>query len=503
MPDNSPVLVAVGQQTFRDRDPARTPVDAMEAAARLALADAGNVRLAEAIDTVVTVPFIGTQVPDIAALMPTNTAALLADRLGLQARLFSADVGGSLPQLFVNRFADQLAAGECRAVMICGSELLATMFDALRGGKDISGWTIAGQRAPEMLSEGTDMSYATERAHGLFEPINTYPLFESALRHHKNLDSDTHNARIAGIVSRMSEVAAANPHAWRPRQVSVEEALSTENGNRMIVYPYTKVMNSILAVDMAAAVIMTTEAHARALGFDAAQMIYLRGGAEAHDVDYVSERVDFFSSPALQRIGPQALAMAGMDVGEIDLFDIYSCFPAAVQIACDALGLEVDDPRGLTVTGGLTLFGGPGNNYSLHAIAEMVSRLRERGGNGLVTANGGYITKHAVGVYSSVAPESGWDSSRRTSVQAELDAQPHPVLDTAPRGRGVVEGHALRFEQGEPSGALIVGRLDNGKRFVAHTRKDPELLESLVGADAVGRVGRVSPGDDKNLFEFE
>jgi acetyl-CoA C-acetyltransferase len=172
-----------------------------------------------------------------------------------------------------------------------------------------------------------------------------------------------------------------------------------------------------------------------------------------------------------------------------------------VQVACDELGLAVDDPRGLTVTGGLTLFGGPGNNYSLHAIAEMVARLRERGsGHGLVNANGGYITKHAVGVYSTEPGD--WDSSMRVDLQAELDAMPHPTLETRPAGRGVIEGHCVRYEGGEPAVGIVVGRLDNGDRFLAHTHPDPAVLSQLIGADAVGTEGTVTPGEETNLFEF-
>ena len=280
-----------------------------------------------------------------------------------------------------------------------------------------------------------------------------------------------------------------------------EEVLSTDNGNRMISYPYTKVMNAILRVDMASAVVMTTAGMARELGIDDAQMIYLRGGAEAHDVEYFAERVDFHSSPALRRVGGQALAMSGLSIDDMTLFDIYSCFPSAVQIACDELGLVVDDPRGLTVTGGLTLFGGPGNNYSLHGIAEMVARLRgQQNAHGLVNANGGYITKHAVGIYSTEPGE--WELSHRIDPQPELDAMPHPQLETTPEGRGVIEGHCVRYEGGEPALGIVVGRLDSGKRFIAHTRPDAEVLAQLIGADAVGVEGQVTAGDPTNLFEF-
>jgi len=501
MTDNAPVLVAVGQTTYRDKDASRTLVDAMEDAARKALDDASCPGLATAIDAVVTVPFMMNAVPQLAGLMTPNPGALLRDRLGLEAKTYTAGVGGSLPQFFVNRFADRLVAGQCRAVMIAGSELLATLFSALGNGQDLAAWAEGGSETATSLGQDKEMTHPAEHAHGLFEPINVYPMFESAIRHHKGLDSEAHLARIAGITSRASEVAANNPYAWRQNAMTAAEVLSTDNGNRMISYPYTKVMNAILRVDMASAVIMTTAGTARSLGIDNEQMIYLRGGAEAHDVEYVVERIDFHSSPALRRVGAQALGMSGMTIDNMDLFDLYSCFPSAVQVACDELGISVDDPRGLTLTGGLTLFGGPGNNYSLHGIAEMVAKLREKGsGSGLVNANGGYITKHAVGIYST--EPGAWDLSQRLDPQPELDAMPHPELDTAPEGRGIIEGHCVRYEGGEPALGIVVGKLDSGRRFVAHTRSDAEVLEQLIGADFVGREGRVTAGEPTNLFEF-
>ena len=65
-----------------------------------------------------------------------------------------------------------------------------------------------------------------------------------------------------------------------------------------------------------------------------------------------------------------------MLLDDIGALDLYSCFPSAVQIACDEMGIDPDDKRGLTVTGGLPYFGGPGNNYVTHSIAEMMNTVR-------------------------------------------------------------------------------------------------------------------------------
>ncbi|HEY7776442.1 MAG TPA: acetyl-CoA acetyltransferase, partial [Kineobactrum sp.] len=494
MLDSQPIIISQAQRTWRDRNPDRSLLDALEEVSVAALQDIGSARLTAAVDTVATVPFLASQVPDLAGMMPMHSGDILCQRLGLRATTFTSDVGGNTPQLMVNYFADRLAAGESRAVLVTGAELFATLFSALSSGQDLSHWQQSGVRPPIKLDEPRPPCTELERAHGMFEPINTYPLFESALRHAAGWDQQTHLARLGRLVSGMSEVAAANPYAWRQEALSPAQVLDPNQGNRMITWPYTKVMNAILAVDMAAAVVMTTVGTARELGIDPSRWVYLRGGAEANDIWNVSERERLHESPALAACSRSALAMAGLELAEVDLFDLYSCFPSAVQVACNAIGLDVEDPRGVTVTGGLTLFGGPGNNYSLHAIAEMVSRLQAgKGRHGLVTANGNYLTKHAVGVYSVDPGSAPWPLAR-PDLQVLLDAGPRLVVDAKARGTGTLDACAVVFGKEGPRRGIVLGRMQDGRRFIANTPADPALLARLVAMDPVGVQGRVTPG---------
>jgi acetyl-CoA C-acetyltransferase len=345
------------------------------------------------------------------------------------------------------------------------------------------------------------MTAPTEQAHGLFEPIHAYPLFESALRHALGLDATAHAERLGGLVSRMSEVAARNPHAWKQQRLTPAEVLSTEGGNRMICHPYTKVMNSIIAVDQAAAVLLTTVGHARALGIDEGRWVYLRGAADAQDVWYLSERPRLHESPALRAAAAAALEQAGCGLADIRLLDLYSCFPSAVQVACRALGLAIDDPRGLTVTGGMSLFGGPGNNYSLHAIATVCEKLREAGeGTALVTANGGYLTKHSVGVYARQPGADPWAPREGGSLQVEAGGARRSLVRDGD-GEATVVAHTVRYNRGEPVEGIVLGELEAGRRCVA-TSTDPGTLAALLGEDCVGRCGRVSPGEERNQFSL-
>jgi len=242
-----------------------------------------------------------------------------------------------------------------------------------------------------------------------------------------------------------------------------------------------------------AAVLVTSVGEARALGIPASRWVYLAGCGDAHDHWFVTDRVNYFSSPAIRRAGTTALEMAGATIGDIAHFDIYSCFPSAVQIARDALGIAADDPRPLTSTGGLPYFGGPGNNYSMHGIAAVMDKVRARpGSKGLVTALGWYITKHSVGIYSTQPPDKPWQRRDPAADQAEIDARKGPEVVREPNGPAEVETYTVFFDRdGTPVRGLVVGRLEGGRRFLAELPSDRALLESMTQEEAIGRRGEV------------
>ena len=204
----------------------------------------------------------------------------------------------------------------------------------------------------------------------------------------------------------------------------------------------------------------------------------------------------------MQRVFAQAFDMAGCTLADIGVLDIYSCFASAVEVACDALGLAPDDPRGLTVTGGLPYFGGPGNNYVTHSIAEMVQRVRAQPGTkGLVTANGNYLTKHSAGIYSTEPPARPFAPADPALLQAELDATiPRPPLVDLADGSAQVESYTVSHDGKGPVNAVVIGRLDDGSRFIANTPPDAALWAEMQTHDFLGRHGRVHNDGRINRF---
>ena len=426
-----------------------------------------------------------------------NVPKSLAQKLAIAPPdLVYSPTGGNAPQMMVNLMAERIAQGQHRLVLLAGAECMHTLVRALKEGNNLS-WHDAHDPS-EMEDLGKNEisgSSPSEITHGLHFPINVYPLFENALRKHYGRSISDHQQKIGQLMSPFTEIAAAHAHAWFPQQRSADEIATESKDNRYVGFPYTKYMNAIMRVDQSAALLMSNVETARELGIPRENWIFLHGCGDAHDVWFVSERVNYHSSPAIAHISKSAFDMAGWHIDEIDFIDLYSCFPCAVQIARDALGLAEGDRRPLTVTGGLPYFGGAGNNYAMHSIATMIEKLRAQpGSKGLCTANGYYLTKHSIGLYSTDPISTPWQRRAPSALQAEIDAIPHPHAEDAPEGKSKIETYTvLHGRQGVEHG-LIIGRLENGKRFCANIT-DPALRDRLMKEDCFGMDGIVKQGD--------
>lgn len=505
--DNTPILVGVSQTTYRDiGNPERTPVDALQDALQGALDNSGKGdALSAAIDTLCSEPSLLEVTEDLAALLNRFPGPELVKRLGLKnARCLKAPEGGNGPQMLINHFAKELHSGQRRAVALCGGEMTASFRALLGGGADISHWQQGAQGDTEQPWPDRDGAHAQEHKHNLWLPTNMYPLFENALRHRYGHSFEQHQQHIGKIMQGLSDTAAANPDAWsyqRPR--SAEQLTSFAERSPCLALPYNKYLCAQMNVDMAAAVIMTTVGTARELGISEDRWIYLNGCAEVNDIWYVGERPDLSRSKPIELAGQTALQRAQCSIDDIALMDIYSCFPCAVELACDALNIDPFGERKLSLTGGLPYFGGPGHGYSLHAIVTLAEQLRERPHDkGMITANGWYMTKQAIGIYAAKPSAKEWQRGDDRPLQQQIDNQQAPNISEAPQGPGRVDSFTVVCEGGEPSQGIIVGKLDSGERFIAHTENDPALLSQMMTEDVIGQRGQVSTGSEHNLFRF-
>lgn len=476
----TPVIIGVGQRSQRvDRgEPALEPVDLMVVAAEAALGDAGGVD-ASAIDSVRTVSLLSWRY--------TDPGSLVAQRLGVGHDVDSgiSAMGGNSPQMLLNQTALDIAAGDVSCVLLTGAEAWRTR-SAHRAAGTTPDWTVEpeGTEPAREIGTAVDMNHEAETSLGIFLPIQVYPMFEQARRHHLGRTMAEHLPVIAELWSRFSEVAAKNPHAWIQEPMTPDEIATPTPQNRMVGAPYTKVMNSNNAVEQSAAVLVCSVEVAERLGVPRDRWVFPLAGADAHEHPYVSHRDNLYTSPAVGVAGRAVLDAAGLTIDDITHVDLYSCFPVAVQVGADELGLDLD--RQLTLTGGLSFAGGPWNNYVMHSIAAMVETLRQDPGTaGLVWANGGYLTKHAFGLYSTEPPETGF---RHVHPQEEIDALPSREVSTDHDGPAEVESWVVMYgKDNRPENAIVALLLEDGRRAWG-TTADPETLEVLAAEDIIGRT---------------
>jgi acetyl-CoA C-acetyltransferase len=500
----TPVLVGVAQYVDRDSEPARalSPADMLAKVASGAIADSEGREVADAIDTVVVIRLFADSSPAFRSPFGeyTNLPRSLANRIGAEPReLIYPPVGGNTPQMMVNRLAERIANGEADVALIAGCEPLRTQARAAKAGVKLE-WGEDTGDAPDPLEKDKPMISRHEMAHGIVMPVSVYPLFENAVGHHYGRTPLEHRAAIGRLMAPFTRVAAANPFSGLPIERTPDELITPTDDNRYIGYPYTKYLNSNMFVDQAAALLMMSTAAADRLGVPVDKRVYLHGCADTHEKLLVSDRLDYWSSPAVRVGAAQALAQAGKTVADLRHIELYSCFPVAVEIAADMIGIAHDDPRGLTLTGGLPYFGGPGNNYSTHGIAEMVTRCRAAPDSfGLVFANGGYLTKHGFGVYSTAPTQGAWRRPDPSTYQAEIDAMPSPRLVEAPNGDGTIETYTVLFDKGRPGVGTIIGRLDGGERFLAQMH---DRLDELIDKPVIGRRITVTAGEPANRATF-
>ena len=283
-------------------------------------------------------------------------------------------------------------------------------------------------------------------------------------------------------------VAARNPFASAGVERSAEELITVTEDNRMICDPYPRLLVARDQVNQGAAAVLVSAETARRLGVPQEKWVFLHGQADLVDQPLLDRADLSFNSASILAV-QEALRVADVGIDDIATFDLYSCFPVPVFNFCDGMGLSTDDPRGLTLTGGLPYFGGPGNSYSLHAIAETVAAMRSAPGQfGLVAANGGVMSKYSVGIYST-AP-APWKPDASAKLRRQVADRPVVPLTAQADGDAVIETYTVRYDWPVRTG-IIIGRMQSDdSRFMAVT-DDAELVALLSEGEPLGARIRV------------
>lgn len=496
LPPTTPVLIGVGEVSetlgspdYAARSEAALAADAVRAAAADAVAGSGTdpAEVLAALDAAAMTRSFEAMGFGSPLGTPTSYPWAVLRRVGASPSYVVHDaLGGQTPQSLVGELAQAIAEGEHRVALVMGADVTSTTRHFTRGAgaggerpdfhEDVTGPEVDRGRGTHLVNTRHQV------LHGMTNAPVQYALLEHARRHRLGLDRRTYARQMAELLAPMSEVAAAHPHAAAPTVRSVEEVVTTTADNRVVADPYRRLMVARDQVNQGAAVLLASVEAARALGVPPERWVFMHGHASLAEQTML-ERPDLSRGPATVAAVQHALDGAGIGIEDVDAMDLYSCFPVAITTVTDALGIDTSDPRRLTLTGGLPFFGGAGSNYSLHAVAEAVRRTRrDPASTVLVGANGGQLSKYAVGVYA--ARPRPWVPDDSAAVQAALDSGPRVPWTEVADGPAVVETFSVEPRRDGSRTAMLVCRDLAGRRFLASAAADEELLGLLADEDA-------------------
>jgi acetyl-CoA C-acetyltransferase len=485
-----PVIVGVGEVDDRPAEitAGLEPLALLEAALRRAEQDSGAKWLGT-VDSLDIVNFLSWRYQD--------PAKQLSDRLGIAPRhAYYGPVGGESPIRYLHEAAQRIARGECSVAAICGAEAQSTATKAERAGVTLP-WTPFAHDVPEP-KRGAAFQKPMAVTLGVFRPVTVYPLYEAATAPYWGQTPREALAESGDLWSTFSGVAARNPHAWLKRRFAADEITTPTPDNRLIAWPYTKLMVANPTVNMGAAILLTSLAQAREAGIAEDRLVHVWGGASAEEPRDYLIRDQFYESHAQNAVLKAVMELAGGDGKAFDAIELYSCFPCVPKMARRTLGLGTDVQP--TVTGGLTFFGAPLNTYMTHAACAMVRRLRSGARLGLLYGQGGFVTKHHGLVLSRQPPRE--TLAQDTSVQAEADRNRGTVPEfvTEADGNGSVESFTAIYRRGGEieHGVVMLRTAANARALARVPTHDQGTLAHLLAMDRtpVGSTGEIVTADD-------
>ena len=504
--DNTPIIVGVGQITEavpEDLNKASSHADLAAKAALEALKDAKGVDLASTIDVIAAVKIFSDSNPVNQATTgrSSNFPRSIGNRIGAKPKQAIYDaVGGDSPQRLVNEYMEKLAKGDCEMVLVVGGEALATVKAAAKQKVQLN-WreAVKGQLEDRGISSGK-LGTATGFQHQLVMPMQYYGLMENARRGMLGMNLKDYTLEMAAEFSKLSTIATTNKYASFPTAYDTNFLATPSKENPLIIAPYTKRLMANDRVNQGAAILLTTVGKAKELGIGEENWVYLHGYAKTEE-PVLLERPNMGQSEAMKQALLVALKNANKTSTDIQHFDIYSCFPIVVSEAKQVLNISKEDSRPISQTGGLPYFGGPGNNYMTHGICSLVDTLRKDAGSfGLAYGNGGWMSKHAAAIYSTMPTQGQWEAQSMPA----YPKQQRMEVTQYPEGLATLETYTIHYFKGFPVKAIIVGQLkDTQQRFYATTPMgDTQTVQELAKGDSLGRTIYVETDAKGNRFAF-
>jgi acetyl-CoA C-acetyltransferase len=390
---------------------------------------------------------------------------------------------GVLQQTLIGDACSHIANGEIDMALVVGGDAGYRILRSRIAGIQESYSELEGE-PDTVLSPEDELRHSAELRVGLRMPIGLYAIMESALRSKLGSSIENHNRKLATVYSRFSQIAAENPDSWSKSPFEPDAIRLPSDRNPMQAFPYTKRHCSSWNVDQAAALLLCSEEKARGFGLRPENWIYPWASTESNHMVPVVARSELERCYGAQRAGKAALQAFGLTIDNVDLIDLYSCFPVAVEIYAAELGISLD--RDLTVTGGMPFAGGPYNNYVLQATCRMAHLLQRGSGRiGFISSVSGILTKQGFGLWSSEPPPTDFHFADLTDAVAQK-SKPRRVLESY-SGPACVVGYTVVYEPNTAPRAIAIADIESQCRVVAAS-EGPEVVARMQTEEFCGQM---------------
>lgn len=476
----TPVIVGIGEVSEHGISPsaAREPIVMMQAALMAAQADSGASNALSKLDSLDVVMPMSWRYEDLPGQLSARIGASPA-----HAKLGPS--GGESPLRYIHRAAKAIARGEASIAAVVGGESQEALITAQRAGQ-MPEWTPYAADGPS-FADVSDAIDPLAASCGLYLPIHVYGLYEAANAHAAGQSPGEARAQSADIWARYSRAAARNPHSKIKDVLSAGDIAVPTAKNRLIGGPYTRSMVANMNVNQSAAVLIMSAAAAREAGIPDNKRVHISAGAHADEPRNFLRR-DRYDSSAAQT----AVLRRMQSFGDLGALELYSCFPVVPKMAAQTLGL----PEGFipTVTGGLSFFGAPLNNYMTHAACAMVREIRGGAACGTLYGQGEYVTKH-YGLRLSATPESLDIFGGDLQSEAGGARGPAPHIDGDARGPATIMTFTTFWNRDNTAEKVIaIARTDAGPRTLVTLKPGQAGFETFLSDAAypIGMGGQIS-----------
>lgn len=435
----------------------------MEKVAMQAINDCGNSKIKDFID-VIDIPKGFWRYRD--------PGKWIAEKNNFSNAKTSVNKIGVLQQHLINNTCNKIIKGEIRAGLILGGESRAKMIAALKEGIEYKEMELSTN--PDKYVKAKDDLYGEGEAEALgLMAVGYYAVMESAMRKSKNLNLKEHEDYLGSMYADFSEIASKNQYAASDKSISKDQIMLANSDNKPMAYPYNKYHCTSWNVSQASAILICEEGLADQLNISKQKRIYPMASSETNHMIALIQRPSLISSAGLKLASEKINEVVDKHSINLNLIDLYSCFPVAVQQFENVLNLNTKTSR--TITGAMPFAGGPLNNYMLHATVQALLKLRTESGHSLITGVSGMMTKQSFCLWSSEYQMPFYHADVTKKAQ-QLD-KPIPISN-AKHGNGIVIGYTVLYEGTKPTLGVFYIEDSQGERKVV-TSEDKAVITSM------------------------